>query len=216
MEKRKILLGQRIKTDLVTGMIVLIPSTLALYILFLLLRFFAGLVAFFSPFKFIKSEISLGINVVSGLVILLLLLILIGELTEHFLGRRLVFLWENWLKRLPLGGPIYTLFKQITRKVLVPERTSFRKVVLVPFPHPGVLSVGFITEETSYLMEQESEKNLHIFIPTAPNPTTGFFIIVPKEKVRELPLTVEEAFALILSGGMFQKEEKKEEEQVRQ
>lgn len=139
-----------------------------------------------------------------GLVFALAVVILTGVLAANLIGRKLVDLWENILGRIPLVRNIYNAFKQITSTVLSAENKSFRKVVLVEFPKSGLWSVGFLTN-SGIRIESDSleDKLVSVFISTTPNPTTGFVVILPREQLIELDISVEEAFKLIMSMGVI-------------
>ena len=112
-------------------------------------------------------------------------------------------LWEHVLGRIPLVRNIYNAFKQITRTVLASDNKSFRKVVLIEFPTPGLWSVCFLTNEGINIDSKALLADMcSVFVPTTPIPTTGFNIILPKDKVIELDITIEEAFRMIMSMGV--------------
>lgn len=139
----------------------------------------------------------------TGLVLALAVLVLTGALAANLIGRSMVDLWENILGRIPLVRNIYIAFKQIATTVLAPGNKSFRKVVLVEFPKSAVWSVGFLTNDEINI-ESTSINNdmVSVFISTTPNPTSGFLILVSKNKIIELNISVEEAFKLIMSIGV--------------
>ena len=139
----------------------------------------------------------------TGLLLALLILLVTGFLAANLIGRRLVHLWEHVLGRIPLVRNIYNAFKQITRTVLASDNKSFRKVVLIEFPTPGLWSVCFLTNEGINIDSKALLANMcSVFVPTTPIPTTGFNIILPKDKVIELDITIEEAFRMIMSMGV--------------
>ena len=138
-----------------------------------------------------------------GLILALIVLILTGALAANLIGKRLVDLWENILGRIPLVRNIYNAFKKIATTVLSADNKSFRKVVLVEFPKSGVWSMGFLTNPDIRINSPTiQDKLIAVFVSTTPNPTTGFFILLPKNKVVELDISVEEAFKLIISIGV--------------
>ena len=138
-----------------------------------------------------------------GLILALAILILTGALAANLIGRRLVELWENILGRIPLVRNIYNAFKQISTTVLASDNKSFRKVVLVEFPKDGLWSIGFLTNPDINIQSQSLDPEISaIFISTTPNPTTGFLILMPKSKIIELDISIEEAFKLIMSIGV--------------
>jgi len=138
-----------------------------------------------------------------GLVATLLLILLVGLLAANIFGRSLVNLSERMVDRIPVVKGIYALFKQVSDTVLNRDRGAFRKVVLIEYPRRGLWSVAFVTGVTEGEIQEITPKRLvNVFVPTTPNPTSGFYILVPEEEMVPLSMTVEEAFKLIISGGM--------------
>ncbi len=148
-----------------------------------------------------------------GLLATLVLILLVGLLTANIFGRSLVNFYERLVDRVPLVKGIYTLFKQVSDTVFSRDRNAFRKVVLIEYPRKGIWAVAFVTGVSEGEVQEVTEKRLvNIFVPTTPNPTSGFYILVPQDEMIELKMTVEEAFKLVISGGMVtppQKQEKK-------
>jgi len=139
-----------------------------------------------------------------GILVSIAVLIVTGMLAANLFGRRLVGLWEAILGRIPLVRTIYSSVKQVTETLLATKSTAFRKVVLVEFPRKGAWSVGFLTNrEVIAAAASTSGRDLvSVFVPTTPNPTTGFIMMLPAEDVTELPITVEDGFKYIISMGV--------------
>jgi uncharacterized membrane protein len=138
-----------------------------------------------------------------GLVATLLLILAIGMLATNIFGRSLVSFSERIVDRIPVVKGIYMLFKQVSDTVLNRDRGAFRQVVLIEYPRKEIWSVAFVTGVSSGEVQKVTERKLvNIFVPTTPNPTSGFYILVPEEDMIPLTMTVEEAFKLIISGGM--------------
>ncbi|MEX2353439.1 MAG: DUF502 domain-containing protein, partial [Gammaproteobacteria bacterium] len=122
----------------------------------------------------------------------------------NLLGRKLVDVWENVLGRIPLIRNVYNAFKQITHSLLSSENKSFRKVVLIEFPKENLWSVGFLTNPAINIESESLDKDLvAVFISTTPNPTTGFLVMLPRDKVIELDMSIEDAFKLVMSMGVI-------------
>lgn len=138
---------------------------------------------------------------VSVLAILLLLALLyfIGLLGQHIIGRRVIAAWEAVWLRIPLARSVYAATKQVVEALSQPEGAALKSVVLVEFPSPGLWAVGFLT---GYTEDGAGCKYAKVLIPTTPNPTTGFLEFVPAEKITLTNLAVEEAFRMIISGGI--------------
>jgi uncharacterized membrane protein len=147
-----------------------------------------------------------------GLILTILLLFFTGLLATNFIGSRIVNFWENVLLRIPLVRSIYSAVKQITEAILHPAGNSFRKVILMEFPRKGIWSIGFQTNE-SFPHAPGDENHIMVFVPTTPNPTSGFLMAVPESEVKELPISVEEGLRTIISIGVAGASQKAQESQ---
>lgn len=141
-----------------------------------------------------------------GVVLTLVVITVTGLLAANFIGRRLVDFYDRIMLRIPLVRSIYTGVKQVTETLFTPGGQSFRKVLLVEFPCPGVWSMAFQTGETSKEIESaiHNESMVSYFIPTTPNPTSGFLMMAPKSKVKELDISVDQALKFVISLGVVQ------------
>jgi len=138
-----------------------------------------------------------------GVLATLLLILLAGVLVTNYFGHSLLRLSDWVMKRIPLVNGIYNLFKQVADTVLAADRQGFRKVVLIEYPRRGIWSVGFVTGISRGEVQRITEQRMiNVFMPTTPNPTSGYYILVPEVEAVELKMTVDEAFKLIISGGM--------------
>lgn len=138
-----------------------------------------------------------------GLVVLLVFMTAVGAVTAGMLGRMVVGYGERILSRMPIIRSVYSATKQIFETMLAQKSTAFREVVLVEFPRPGMWSIGFITGVTEgEVQELTDEEVLNVYIPTTPNPTSGFLCFVPRSEVYPLTMTVEEGIKLVVSGGL--------------
>ena len=139
-----------------------------------------------------------------GVIIALSILLLTGMLAANLFGRRFVEMWERILNRIPLVRSIYSSVKQITSTIFDPSGKSFRKVVLLEYPRKGLWSIGFLTNDS---MGDElcsvDDTLVSVFIPTTPNPTSGFIIMTRKDEITELNMNVEEAFKFVISMGVI-------------
>ena len=136
--------------------------------------------------------------VIASVLILLFSLYLVGLLGQFLIGRKLIAFGENVLLQIPLIRTIYSASKQVIQS-FSQDNTAFKSVVIVEFPRPDFLALAFLT---GYIQDSEGKRYCKVFIPTSPNPTTGFFEIIPEEKARETALTIEEGFKMIISGGV--------------
>lgn len=140
-----------------------------------------------------------------GLLLVLLLLYLVGLAASHWVGRQIFRLIEAITIRLPLIKTIYSLGKKLAEALSLPEQQAFQKVVLLEYFRPGVWTVAFVTG--SVMDRQTGEKLLKLFIPTTPNPTSGFMAMVPETQTRFVPWSTEEAIKVVISGGIIGPEE---------
>jgi uncharacterized membrane protein len=138
-----------------------------------------------------------------GVILSLLLLFLTGVLVKNLFGGRIVAWLESQVRRIPVIGPVYSGAKTFSETVLTDTGRSFKQVVMVEFPRKGMFSIGFIT---SYDLEEAQAKTAQevtcVFVPTTPNPTTGFIVLVPKDEVVMMDMTVDEAFKMLLTLGV--------------
>lgn len=139
-----------------------------------------------------------------GIVTLVLLIFLVGLFAANFIGRQIVSHWEDWLNRLPLVRGIYSTLKSMMDILSFSERGSYRRVVLIQFPKNGHYCFAFVTGmtkgETTVLGQ---EALIHVYVPTSPNPTSGYFLLVPEREVTSVDISIEEAMKLIVSGGLY-------------
>ncbi|HVP67331.1 MAG TPA: DUF502 domain-containing protein [Anaeromyxobacteraceae bacterium] len=193
---------RNLRKYLVTGLIIWVPITVTLFVLRLLVNVVdQTLVLLPGP---LRPEALLGFRVPGlGVVLAAALLLATGMLFSNFIGRRLVAISEAQLGRIPFVGAIYRGSKQVTETLLAPGSKSFRKVVLIPWPHAGARSVAFVTGNgPEEVRATTSEDMVSAFVPTTPNPTSGFLVMVPRRDAVELAMSVEEAFRLIVSLGV--------------
>jgi uncharacterized membrane protein len=151
----------------------------------------------------LQPEILIGFRI-PGLGFLLsgVVLLVTGMVVTNLLGRNMVKVWESLLARIPVVRAIYSASKQLTETLFSGSGKSFRKVVLVRYPHPGLWSLAFLTGDGMAEANRKTGRNLvNIFVPTTPNPTSGFFLMVPREDMIELDMPVDVGIKLILSAG---------------
>ncbi len=144
-------------------------------------------------------------NTIPGLGIMLTILVVFftGLFVTNVMGRKLMGLGERILEKIPLVRSIYGASKQFLQAVSLSSQDSFSKVVLIEYPRKGIYSVGFVTcDSTGEPQRVTDEDMINIFIPTTPNPTSGMFIMVPKDSIIPMSMTVEEGIKLVVSGGM--------------
>jgi uncharacterized membrane protein len=139
----------------------------------------------------------------AGIVVTLAVVLLVGALTRSIVGRSLLGVWENLIDRVPVARSLYLVLKQFMAAIFSKEgHPGFNRVVLVEYPRRGIWSYGFITGRMGSDSTSGSPELIKVFIPKTPNPTTGYYVLVPREDVRDSRLSVEEAFRAIISAGI--------------
>ena len=197
---------RRLRNIFITGILITVPVAFTLFILNFLFKLLDNLVV---PW-FIKTLIRIGTPIPEdfrlpglGLILIVLLIFVIGVLTQSFLGGKLVQLGEMIVDRIPVVRSIYTGAKQVVTTIAEADTKAFRKVVLVEFPRKGIYSLGFITGYTEgEVQELTNAKLVNVFVPTTPNPTSGFLVFVANEEIIELTMTVEDGIKFIISVGI--------------
>ncbi len=146
----------------------------------------------------------LGFNVPGlGIALSVLVVFATGVIFANFLGRRLVTFWEALLARIPLVRTVYTAVKQVTETVFSSSSQSFRQVLLVEYPRRGIWSLGFQTNTGLGEVQQKTgEEVVAVFVPTTPNPTSGFVLMIPRKEVVEMDMSVDEGLKMIVSMGV--------------
>ena len=139
-----------------------------------------------------------------GIILALSILLLTGMLAANLFGRRFVEIWERILNKIPLVRSIYSSIKQISNTIFDPSGKSFRKVVMLQYPKKGLWSIGFLTNDNvGDEMNAVDDRLVAVFIPTTPNPTSGFIIMTRNDEITELDISVEEGFKFIISMGVI-------------
>ena len=200
-------LKQDLKNDLIAGLLVVIPlattiwliTTIALWAITFLTRIPRQL----NPLLDIDPLLGNTLNLLIGLTAPLLFILLIGLMARNIVGRWLLDLGERILQAIPLAGAVYKTLKQLLETVFRDSKGRFRRVVLVEYPRPGVWSVAFVTGMVGASLQSHlPHQMLSIFVPTTPNPTTGWYALVPEKDVIDVELSVEDAFKVLISGGI--------------
>jgi len=189
---------RRLRELFVVGLAVVLP----LLVTYLLLRFlFEALDGLLDP----MIQGILGRRIPGlGFLATVAIIFLIGTLTTNIIGRKLVAMTEGLLLRIPLVKNVYGASKQLFDAITLPGRGAFRQVVMLEYPRSGLYALGFITAtQAKGFQDLVGEQTVNVFIPTAPNPTSGFFLVVPEKSVIPVPISVEEALKLIVSGGLI-------------
>ncbi len=186
-----------IRRRFVVGFLVALPLVITLFFA----RFIFGLLdRWFLPI----SERIFGVEVPGiGFILFMIVLFALGILATNILGGRLLDFFERQVAGIPLLSPVYQGARQITEAIQIRGTTDFRKVVLLDFPRAGLRSVGFVTREFAGPTAFCDEPSALVFVPTTPNPTTGFLVALPNRELQVLDITVEEGVKLLISGGLL-------------
>lgn len=196
--KRSLLLGSSL---FITGFFTLLPLTLTYSVFAFSFKIIKNL---FEPLTALQNKIPFLRNIPHAEIALaLILVVLAGVFLRSFIIKSLFSLFEYQINRIPLIRPVYSGTKQLVNAFSAKEGEGFQKVVIVEFPSQGSFCYGFQTNEVpAILAPQHSTSFVGVFVPTSPNPTSGFFIMVKKEQVQNVEITPQEAMALIISGGI--------------
>ncbi|WP_210209614.1 DUF502 domain-containing protein [Undibacter mobilis] len=199
-------LAGRLRNYFLTGLVVAGPLFITVYLTWSFITWVDNWVRPFIPPTY-RPETYLPWPIPgTGLVIAIVALTLLGFLAANLVGRTLVELGEGILNRMPIVRPVYKTMKQIFETLFSKSGSSFRKVALVEFPAPGMWSIVFISQPPAQPIAERLPEtdNVSVFLPCTPNPTTGFFFFVPRNKLIELDIGVETGMTLIMSAGMVQ------------
>lgn len=199
------------RQNILTGILVTVPFILTLFILFAIGKwiiafvnsktqiFTGGLLDQLHPF------VSQTITFIIGVLATLIIVLIVGAVARNFLGRKLVAFGEQLITKIPLARTIYIAIKQIIETLFMGTgMKNLKRVALFEYPRKGIFSIGFITGtlEPGQHHNQTDHTVVSLFVPTTPNPTSGYYIMVPQEDVRELSISVEDAFRIIMSAGL--------------
>ena len=191
-----------IKKNFITGLIVLIPLILTIWVLFSLIQFLDKAVLFLPDN--LRPEYFLGGEVFGfGVILTFLAVIITGIIANNFFGKKLIIIYENLLNRLPFIKSIYSSIKQVSDTLLTSSGQAFSKAVLIEFPMSGTYTFAFITgEPDEKLTKKLKGKYVNVYVPTTPNPTSGYTLIVPTNKVVELDISVDQVLKYVISMGV--------------
>ena len=192
---------KHLRNYFISGLLFWIPLALSVIVIKFSLEFINELV----PTKYLPETL-FNLNTDfpgSGIILVLLVILITGVIVSNFLGRKLVTLWESVLNKIPGFRNVYNVLKKVSDTVFNSSTESFRKAFLIQYPSKGIWVIAF--QSGDYKGEAESiigEEMINLFVPTTPNPTSGFFVMMPKKDVFELNMTVEEAFKIVISAGV--------------
>ena len=198
---------QDFKNDLIAGLLVIIPLATTIWLTITIatwvINFLTQIPKQLNPFDGLNPILVDILNLLVGLAVPLLSILVIGLMARNIAGSWLLDVGERLLHAIPLAGQVYKTLKQLLETLLRDSHGKFRRVVLVEYPRRGIWAIGFVTGIISHEIQNHiSRPVISIFVPTTPNPTTGWYAIVPEEEVINLSISVEDAFKIIVSGGI--------------
>lgn len=197
---------QDLKNDLIAGLLVVIPLAttiwLTITVAFWVVRFLTRFPKQLNPFTGLPPLLGDFLNLSVGLAVPLLSILLIGLMARNIAGRWLLDFGERVVQSIPLAGSIYKTLQQLLQTVLQDSKSRFRRVILVEYPRRGIWAVAFVTGTVMSPETGSGTSMISIFIPTTPNPTSGWYAVVPDSDVINLSISIEDAFKVLLSGGI--------------
>ena len=193
----------KIRSWFFTGILVMTPLILTIYVVWAFITFVDNLVVPLVPIEY-RPSYYLPFSIPGlGLIIVFLFTTVVGILATGLFGRTLIRLWENILNRMPVVRSVYSAIKQILETVMATQSDAFRQAVLVEYPRKDIWAIGFVTGSTKgEVSENVNKKMVNVFMPTTPNPTSGFLLFFPEKDLIFLEMSVEDALKLVVSGGM--------------
>lgn len=200
-------LKQNLKNDLIAGLLVVIPLATTIWLTITIaswvINFLTRIPKQLNPFDQMHPLLVDLTNLAVGLSVPLLCILLIGLMARNIAGRWLLDVGEQLLQAIPLAGSVYKTLKQLLETLLKDTNGKFRRVILVEYPRRGVWALGFVTGNMSHeIQSQMTRPMLSVFIPKTPNPTTGWYAIVPEDEVINISMPIEDAFKVVISGGI--------------
>lgn len=198
----------KLRKYIITGLLIWIPLGITILVIKLLVDLMDKTIVLLPPAW--RPEAVFGFDLPGlGIVISSMIVFLTGFVLTNFAGRRLIGFWESFLERIPLVRSIYSSVKQVTETILSSDNNTFNEVLLIEYPRKGLWTLCFKTSDSPKAFNESTDKELiTVFVPTTPNPTSGFILFVPKEDVKKMDLDVEDALKLVMSLGVVTPESK--------
>jgi uncharacterized membrane protein len=190
------------KRYLVAGLLVWVPLGITIWVLHFLVTTLDQTLLLVPEGA--RPEALVGFHIPGlGVLLSFAILLLTGIVAANFLGQRLILFWEGLLGRIPFVKSIYSSVKQVSDTVLSDQGTAFRKALLVEFPRPGCWTIAFMTGMPADSVARYLDgEHVSVYVPTTPNPTGGYFVMLPRESTRELDMSVDDALKYIISMGV--------------
>ena len=196
-------LRAKIRGYFLAGLLVIVPLGVTVAVITAILRLIDGLLVIippkFHPHTYLPKIPGLG------LVLAVVLVVITGILVKNYIGHRVVALGEYILSGIPLVRPVYAAVKQVIQAMFGDTPYAFQRAILVEYPRKGVWAIAFVTGKTSGELQDKMDKEMiNVFLPTTPNPTSGFYLVIPEKDTIPLDISVEDAFKLLISGGVVE------------
>lgn len=203
----------RLRTSFLTGIVVIAPVALTIWLIWSVIGWFDGFVLPFVPDAYRPEEIlntifgyDLKLNIRGvGVVVFLVFATLVGWLAKGLIGRSFIKYAENLVNRMPVVRSFYSGIKQIAETVFAQQERSFEKACMIEYPRKGIWAIGFISTTAKGEIADRNSSNgpmVSVFVPTTPNPTSGFLLFFPKKDIIELDMSIEDAAKLVISAGL--------------
>ncbi|MEO0490210.1 MAG: DUF502 domain-containing protein [Cyanobacteria bacterium P01_A01_bin.123] len=196
---------QDLKSDLIAGLVVVIPLATTIWLTITVANWVIRSLTLFpkqlNPFTGLNPILLDLLNLLVGFAVPLFCILLIGLMARNIAGRWLLDLGERILQSIPLAGAVYKTLQQLLQTLFQNSKTRFRRVVLVEYPRRGLWAIAFVTGAVA-VAQANTSNMLSVFIPTTPNPTSGWYALVPETDVVNLNVSIEDAFKILLSGGI--------------
>lgn len=200
----------RLRGYLFAGIVVTAPISITVYLTYVFLTFVDSKVTGLLPRDWYDALYGATTFPGIGLVISLTGFIVIGWFATNFLGRLIIRISEYIVDRMPVVRTLYSAIKQIFETIMASQSTAFREVVMLEYPRRGVWSIGFITGTSEGQIQEFTEsETMNVFVPTTPNPTSGYLLFVPRDELKFLDMSVEDGVKLVVSAGIIKPEEGK-------
>lgn len=194
----------RLRGYLLAGIVVSAPIGITVYLTYLLLRFVNNFGDKLLPPSFSEGIYGGTLFPGIGIIVALTFFVIIGWLATNFLGRVFIKIYEYVFNKLPIVSNLYGAIKQIIETIMTSQSNAFREVVMLEYPRKDVWSIGFVTGKSKgEIQSLTDEESYNVFVPTTPNPTSGFLLFVPKNQLRFLSMNVEEGIKLVVSAGII-------------
>ncbi|MBM2320783.1 MULTISPECIES: DUF502 domain-containing protein [Marivita] len=204
-ERRKPGLVAGLRSSFLTGIVVIAPVALTIWLIWTIMGWIDGFVLPLVPGRF-NPEQYIGINLRGvGVIFFLVFTIAVGWVAKGLIGRSLIRFAESFVERMPVVRSIYSGVKQIAETIFAQSERNFEKACLIQYPRKGIWAIGFISTDARGEVSNKAEtmgKLISVFVPTTPNPTSGFLLFFPEEDVVELEMSIEDAAKLVISAGL--------------